>query len=564
MQKTTDRHLQILVLMFLVIVPCCGASASAPTSLEEQLQAQYTVTEGRVGPAGLTVTEEGIVLVIKKAGVVGVPPEGAAMPTSIYKNGALHKPSFGSDFGASMLRGAANPSSDTNGKDDRPLPVGDKVYISRIDVNMKNERIIFRVIECDPCNGTNEPSSYKAQIAFQFGKGYLESAAVPEVEDTISQVFAIDAPAPEIAATPAVAQPQEPVPAQGPEAPALTNDDIIKLVQLKLGDSVIIAKIKSSACAFNTSIDGLGKLKQAGASDAVLQAMIEAGGSAAEPPAPSPPTEPAAAAAPPPPAGCADYQSCLQGGADALKGYNWSLALSDFQAASTMDASKPDAWAGMGRADLAIGQYSEASAMWDNALARGGTIEFNAWYFKPTHLDIGTFHMGAHEVSFILPNQEKVFLVAPAEPSSLKSHHPPLARNAWSFGMKIEGHNYWFSMVPLGVECRNPNICADPAAYGEEEAVSNYVARTIPKLASGTLAQLAPSAPPVQSSMAKPVDAPPSASAPPATVQMGQTPDQVKAILGQPQKIDDQGAKQIYVFKDMKVIFVDGKVSDVE
>ncbi len=48
------------------------------------------------------------------------------------------------------------------------------------------------------------------------------------------------------------------------------------------------------------------------------------------------------------------------------------------------------------------------------------------------------------------------------------------------------------------------------------------------------------------------------------TVALGQTPDQVKSILGAPDKIVNLGTKEIFVYKDMKVIFVDGKVSDVQ
>jgi hypothetical protein len=52
--------------------------------------------------------------------------------------------------------------------------------------------------------------------------------------------------------------------------------------------------------------------------------------------------------------------------------------------------------------------------------------------------------------------------------------------------------------------------------------------------------------------------------APPATVEIGQTPDQVTAILGQPDKIINLGPKQIYVYKDLKVTFVKGKVTDAQ
>lgn len=48
------------------------------------------------------------------------------------------------------------------------------------------------------------------------------------------------------------------------------------------------------------------------------------------------------------------------------------------------------------------------------------------------------------------------------------------------------------------------------------------------------------------------------------TVELGQTPEQVKSALGAPDKIVKLGTKEIYVYKDMKVVFVDGKVSDVQ
>lgn len=59
--------------------------------------------------------------------------------------------------------------------------------------------------------------------------------------------------------------------------------------------------------------------------------------------------------------------------------------------------------------------------------------------------------------------------------------------------------------------------------------------------------------------------APPAAPAgPPPTVAMGQTIDQVTAAFGQPTRVVDLGVKKIYVYKDMKVTFKAGKVSDVE
>jgi hypothetical protein len=87
-----------------------------------------------------------------------------------------------------------------------------------------------------------------------------------------------------------------PLPAQTQAAMPLTNDDVIKMVQAKLGDAVIVAKIKSSACKFDSSTDALIKLKAAGVSDAILAAMAEGGAApaaaAAVPAAAAPPPDP--------------------------------------------------------------------------------------------------------------------------------------------------------------------------------------------------------------------------------------------------------------------------------
>ena len=54
------------------------------------------------------------------------------------------------------------------------------------------------------------------------------------------------------------------------------------------------------------------------------------------------------------------------------------------------------------------------------------------------------------------------------------------------------------------------------------------------------------------------------AQAEPQTIQLGQSIVQVLAALGKPEKIVNLGPKQIYVYKDLKVTFIDGKVSDVQ
>jgi len=45
---------------------------------------------------------------------------------------------------------------------------------------------------------------------------------------------------------------------------------------------------------------------------------------------------------------------------------------------------------------------------------------------------------------------------------------------------------------------------------------------------------------------------------------LDKTADQVVAGLGQPDKVVDLGGKKIYIYKDLKITFVDGRVSDVQ
>lgn len=53
----------------------------------------------------------------------------------------------------------------------------------------------------------------------------------------------------------------------------LTNNTIIKMVKAKLGEDVIINKIKNSKTNFDLSTDGLIMLKEAGISDTIISAM---------------------------------------------------------------------------------------------------------------------------------------------------------------------------------------------------------------------------------------------------------------------------------------------------
>jgi hypothetical protein len=88
------------------------------------------------------------------------------------------------------------------------------------------------------------------------------------------------------------------------------------------------------------------------------------------------------------------------------------------------------------------------------------------------------------------------------------------------------------------------------------EQAEKDVAAEAAQTSGGASAAAAPIPPPA------PVDPAPAAA--PASVEVGQTSDQVKASLGAPARIANLGPKIIYYYNGMKVTFKDGKVSDVQ
>jgi hypothetical protein len=67
-------------------------------------------------------------------------------------------------------------------------------------------------------------------------------------------------------------------------ADVLTNDGVVTMIKAGLGEELILAKIRTSPGQFDLSAEGLIRLKEAGASDAVLKAMLEASAASAPPP----------------------------------------------------------------------------------------------------------------------------------------------------------------------------------------------------------------------------------------------------------------------------------------
>jgi len=217
------------------------------------------------------------------------------------------------------------------------------------------------------------------------------------------------------------------------------------------------------------------------------------------------------AATPEPPsvaaASCGGYDGCVSSGIAALRADNWSGASADFQAASTLDPSKPDPWAGMGFADLPLGRGADLPGLWDKALSLGGDMEFGVWHELTFRNEGGTFTLSPTKVSFVNAKGRVLFAVAPAQVAVLGAG---TVQNHALFRLRVANKNYNFDFVPFGVRCQVLALVQCPEIGVQQQSiVARYVAQAIPKLASGALTPAA--APPPAS---QPTSSTPSAPMP--------------------------------------------------
>jgi hypothetical protein len=167
-------------------LPSPRANAQATVSLEEQLAAQYKLVKMGSDTGGYSVIEQGTLLAIKKGGILGVPYSDTSILSTKYDSGTVHTPSttLSKGIGFAMKRFGKEQTTHL-------MAVGDKVYPSKLDVNLTKDTVSVSIVACDTCNKTDPPTYNKALVVFQFPKGSLGKASAGDVEDTIGQLLAI-------------------------------------------------------------------------------------------------------------------------------------------------------------------------------------------------------------------------------------------------------------------------------------------------------------------------------------------------------------------------------------
>ena len=91
--------------------------------------------------------------------------------------------------------------------------------------------------------------------------------------------------------------------------------------------------------------------------------------------------------------------------------------------------------------------------------------------------------------------------------------------------------------------------------------VDQMISRVFSIVGAPPPAAVSASSPPAPAQAPPPV---PAAQEQPLRIELGQSLEQVRSLLGEPGKVVDLGNKKLFIYKDMKITFIDAKVTDVE
>ena len=186
MSEKFGRLIPAIVFLTVSTFPFSTAMAQAPVSMQEQLGAQYKLVKMGSDTSGYSVVDKGTLLAIQKGGILAVPYGDQNILANRYEGGTIHAPSGLSLMGRKSIMGKFGKEQTTH-----LFAVGDKVYPTRIDVNVAKDTVTLGIVACDTCNKTDPPTYNKANVVFQFPKGSLANATAGGVEDTIGQVLSI-------------------------------------------------------------------------------------------------------------------------------------------------------------------------------------------------------------------------------------------------------------------------------------------------------------------------------------------------------------------------------------
>ena len=183
----------------LVLVGFASPLLNAQVSLADQLSAQYNLAKMGQDSSGYSIVQEGTLLVVQKGGILGSPYKNTTTRTATYKDGTVHSADVSGGTGAKIGKGLCGvlhkcpttPDQVNDEMQSKLFKVGDKVYATKLAVDLAKDTVTMGIVACDTCNNTDPPTYNKVNLVFQFASGTLAKGNVSQVEDTIGQLLSI-------------------------------------------------------------------------------------------------------------------------------------------------------------------------------------------------------------------------------------------------------------------------------------------------------------------------------------------------------------------------------------
>ena len=138
-------------LIIALIVSVASLTTEGFAQVTGQASLGYKLTVLGEDANGVSVLQAGDIFTLKSGGILGVAP-GKITCAATVQAGVLHKPSA---FCSALIKDYS-----------AFFQPGLKVYVDKIEVNLKKAQISVRPVACDSCNGTEPP----LKITFTGGK----------------------------------------------------------------------------------------------------------------------------------------------------------------------------------------------------------------------------------------------------------------------------------------------------------------------------------------------------------------------------------------------------------
>ena len=194
-------------------VPAATKYPEQKAKLEQQLKAQYPLTT--LTRDGRGISKAGTVLVLQKNDLGAVPGNAVAYYTNNFKAGRLTHPALANMFFKPEVI--------------KTFGSGEQFFVTNFEA--KDDAVVVLLFSYN----TYDDMLYKADVQFQFPKGYLADVTLNQVQAAIGEVFAV-APPPPPPTEQTVPQPAQPAQAAQPAEPAQPAQPAAP-VTIQMGDS---------------------------------------------------------------------------------------------------------------------------------------------------------------------------------------------------------------------------------------------------------------------------------------------------------------------------------------